>query len=77
MVSYPKSVEKHTSNISYNVFKLYCNIFVPSWVDLDPYSWPKRGVEANFKLSKKVSMTPTSSPSSFCWNASNNIPYMV
>ena len=55
MVSYIKSVEKHASDIPYIAFKLYSNIVVPSWVDLDPC--PKRGVvEAYFRLSKMVSL---------------------
>jgi hypothetical protein len=64
MVSYLKSVEKHVYDIPYISFKLYNNIVVPSWVDLDPC--PKRGVmEAYFRLLKKVSTISTSSPSSF------------
>jgi hypothetical protein len=60
MVSYLKSVEKHVSDIPYIAFKLYNNIFVPSWVDLDPC--PKRRVvEVNFRLSKKVLMISVSS----------------
>jgi hypothetical protein len=76
MVSYLKSVEKHMSDIPYIAFKLYSNIVVPSWVDLDPC--PKRGVvEVDFSILKKVSMISVSSPSSFCWNACNNIPSMA
>jgi hypothetical protein len=78
MVSYLKSVEKHTFDIPSIVFKLYNNIVVPSWVDLDPCTRPKTGVvEENFRISNKVSMTSTSSPNVLFWNASNNIPSMA
>jgi hypothetical protein len=78
MVSYLKSDEKNVSNIPYIDFKLYSSILVPSWVDLDPCTQPKGGVvEAYFRLLKKLFMTSTSSPSSFCWNSCNNIPSMA
>ena len=63
MVSYLKSVKKHVSDILYIDFKLYSNVVIPSWVDLDPFIRPKRGVvEADSRLSKKVSTTSTFIP---------------
>jgi hypothetical protein len=77
MISYLKSVEKHTFDIPNIAFKLYSNIVVHGWVDLEPCQ-PKRGVvEADFSISKKVSTISVLSPSSFCWNACNNIPYIA
>jgi len=76
MVSYLNSVKKHAFNMLNIAFKLYSNIVVPNWVDFDRLG-PKRGVvEADFKLSKKVSLIWASSPSSSFWNASNNIVSM-
>ena len=55
MISYLQSSEKHTFGIPCFTFKLYSYIVVPSSVLLDD-PCPKRGVvEADFKLSKKVS----------------------
>jgi hypothetical protein len=52
-VSYLSSVEQHVFDIPYIPFKLYSNIVVPNWVDLDPC--PKREVvEINFWILKKV-----------------------
>jgi len=52
MVSYLNSAKKNTSDILYIDFKLYGNIFIHSWVDLDPF--PMRGVaEENFRRLKK------------------------
>jgi hypothetical protein len=62
MVSYIKNIKKNASDITYIDFKLYSNIVVPSWVDLDPC--PKRGVvEVYFRILKKVPIISTSSPS--------------
>jgi hypothetical protein len=49
MVSYLKSVEKHAFDIPYIDFKLYSNIVVPSWVDLDPLS-KERGDGSRFQV---------------------------
>jgi hypothetical protein len=54
MVKYLSSDEKHMYGIPYITFKLYNNMVVPSWVDLDPC--PKRGVmKLYFNIPKKVS----------------------
>lgn len=42
MVNYLRIVKKHAFDIPYIAFKLYSNIVVLSWVDLDPC--PKSGV---------------------------------
>ena len=73
MVTYLSSVEKHMYGIPYIDFRLYNNIVSPNWVDMDPC--PKKGVvEVNFKVLKKASTILASHPSSYCWNALNNIP---
>ena len=76
MVYYHNSVKKNASNIPYIDFKLYDNIVVSSWVELDPFS--KRGlVEAYLRLTKKESTILALFPSSSCWNEFKNIPSMV
>ena len=79
MVTYLKIFEKHALDKPKFAFKLYSNIVVPNWVDFDWLSSPKRGVvEANLRLSKKVSVIWASSPSwSSFWNESNNILFMA
>jgi hypothetical protein len=78
MVSYFKSPKKNTFDIPYIYFKFYSNIVFPSWVEFDPCTQPKRGaVEEDFGISRKLSMTLVSTPSSFHWNAFNNIPSMA
>ena len=74
MISYFKSYEKHVFDIPSFTFKLYSNIVVPSSVLLDVPSSKKGVVEVDFKHWNKVSPISTSFPSSFCLNASNNIP---
>jgi hypothetical protein len=55
MVSYLGGAKKHVSGILYIAFKLYNNIFVPNWVDLN--LCPRRGVvEVDFNIFKKVLM---------------------
>jgi len=57
--------------------KLYNNIAVPNWVDFDLPPGPKRGmVEADFRISNKVSLIWASSPSYLFWNAYKNIASM-
>ena len=54
MVSYLKITEKHMLDMPYIDFKLYSNIFVPTWIDFDQ-PIPNRGVvEDILRLSKKV-----------------------
>jgi hypothetical protein len=56
MVIYLNIVEKHAFNMPKFAFKLYSNIVIPNWLEFDRLG-PKRGVvEADFKLSNKVSV---------------------
>ena len=57
LINYLNIVDKHVFDMPNFAFKLYSNIFVPSWVDFDWALGPKRGVvEAYFRLSKMVSL---------------------
>jgi len=56
MISYLNLGNKHSLDMPNFAFKLCSNIVVPIWVEFD-WLGPKRGVvEADFRLSKKVSV---------------------
>lgn len=74
---YLKSSEKHVFDMPCFAFKLHNNIIVPSWVLLDVPSSKREVVESYFKLWNKVSSISASSPRSFSWNESSNIPSMT
>jgi hypothetical protein len=56
MISYLKNAKKYVFDMPNFAFKLYGNIVVPNRVNFDQLC-PKRGeVEADFRLSNKVSV---------------------
>jgi hypothetical protein len=56
MVIYLNIAEKHAFNMPKFSFKLYSNIVIPNWLEFDRLGPKRVVVEADFKLSNKVSV---------------------